>query len=630
MSSSVDPGALVPTLGRAKAYYNDKQYSKAAAIFKQIANSCACGVHVRVAPCCCKSLVPAIANGAVDAELRKKCICSAKSDIRCKVTSHLDALDGLAAVYEANRPLDVAVVIAEAMINLAPREPKGFLRLGRLLRLQRSYRQAYQTYQQGIELVSKKNPSHQLLPTLHQMRDKIKYPAVATDPLPILPLELVAMILKNLDFRTLCRCLRVSKSWRSLLTTRDTSIQSLWRIQDFDRCKKAVRPAHLQRYATYSGSQVTELCIGDCRGFDVDWNTFNCIAASYPSLRVLKLRASRHIELHRVGRAINSRLHQLTSLYLGFRVPFPAEFVHKIVASSAATLQELTLLNFPSRPWKRVKDAEIANWPVLQRLRVLRLGCDRDRIMSYEPAILNMPSFVRTTPYLEEFWADGIENIVIGSFGDGWPRMKRLFLGPDVAWSVVDGAAICPLSGIEELHVMNARQIDNFLSREAHPEPKGLRTFMISEYYSVSQGWPEYLEKWVRPGLESGSLKELGLKFSKPHPDWLRSDQLTFLRLGGLSAQFGMDPYVLDEALYDLLERFPNLEGLDISQEPFTDGALVRAIQKGVKVIYHRGDFHQKTEVRKWALKTHNARVIEGEHVKSLAIHPEEQRVDYF
>ncbi len=68
--------------------------------------------------------MPAITNGAVEAELRKKCICSAKSDVRCKDSGHLDALDGLAAVYEAKRLFDTAITIAEAMINLAPREPK--------------------------------------------------------------------------------------------------------------------------------------------------------------------------------------------------------------------------------------------------------------------------------------------------------------------------------------------------------------------------------------------------------------------------------------------------------------------------------------------------------------------------
>ncbi|KAJ8125224.1 hypothetical protein O1611_g8415 [Lasiodiplodia mahajangana] len=239
----MDTDAPATSLAKARAYYTDKQYPKATAIFKQITNSCACGVQARASPCCCKSLVPAIANSAVEAELRKKCICSAKSDVRCRSADHIDALDGLAAVYEAKRHMDTAIVIAEAMINLAPREPKGYLRLGRILRLQRSYRHAFQTYQQGIELVGKKNPSHPLLSILRQMRDKIRYSAVATDPLPLMPLELVAMIFKNLDFRSLCNCLRVSKSWKNLLTTRDKTIQALWRVQHFGRCTKAGLPS---------------------------------------------------------------------------------------------------------------------------------------------------------------------------------------------------------------------------------------------------------------------------------------------------------------------------------------------------------------------------------------------------
>jgi hypothetical protein len=72
--------------------------------------------------------VRAIENGTVEDELRKKCICSAKSSVRCKSANHVDALDGLAAVHEAKGLVDVAIVNAEAMINLAPREPKvGFV-----------------------------------------------------------------------------------------------------------------------------------------------------------------------------------------------------------------------------------------------------------------------------------------------------------------------------------------------------------------------------------------------------------------------------------------------------------------------------------------------------------------------
>ncbi|KAI1268982.1 hypothetical protein F5Y18DRAFT_373248 [Xylariaceae sp. FL1019] len=53
---------------------------------------------------------------------------------------HLDALDGLAATYDARGHINMAFVTAEAMVNLFPREPKGFLRLGKLLRIKHQYR----------------------------------------------------------------------------------------------------------------------------------------------------------------------------------------------------------------------------------------------------------------------------------------------------------------------------------------------------------------------------------------------------------------------------------------------------------------------------------------------------------
>ncbi|KAI0454323.1 hypothetical protein F5B21DRAFT_240470 [Xylaria acuta] len=638
MASNTDPDASANSLARAKAYYNDKQYPKAAAIFKQIANSCACGVQARTSPCCCKSLVPALANGAVEAELRKKCICYAKSDVRCKNAGHIDALDGLAAVHEAKSLVDTSIVIAEAMINLAPREPKGFLRLGRLLRLKRSYRQAFQTYQQGIELVSKKSPSHPLLSTLRQMRDKIKYPAVATDPLPVMPLELIAMIFKYLDFRSLCRCLRVSRSWKNLLTTKDATIQSLWRIQHFDRCTKTVRvrPALLQKYAAYAGSRVTELRIKNCRQFCIDENVFQWIATCR-GLKTFKLQGSKEIsDLSLISRAINPCLPQLTSLYLGFYAPFLEEFVHKIVASSAATLQELTILNFPSRLTKRFGSTEVAVWPVLQRLRTLRLGGPPYK----EKAVFNISSFMWVSPNVEEVWLEGAYVTFREDHehpDNPWPRLKRLFVGQEIRWQRLADAPFPLPSEIEELHLMHCDHIFSFLSGpflqnpDTYPEPKNLRKFTLRDRVPSRDAWPGYLQRWVRPSLESGSLRELGMMFPKPHPYWLKSSQLKFLSLKGLSLEFGTDPFAIDEALSDLLVRFPNLEGLDIAQEPFSNAALARAVQKGVKVIYHRGDYHKRTEVRGWALKEHGARIVEGDYILNSPIYlPDERYKDFY
>ncbi|KAJ2979253.1 hypothetical protein NUW58_g7248 [Xylaria curta] len=586
-------------------------------------------------PCCCKSLVTAFANGTVEAELRKKCICSAKSDVRCKNAAHIDALDGLAAVHEAKNLVDAAAVIAETMVNLAPREPKGFLRLGRLLLLKHSYREAFQMYQQGIELVSKKNASHPLLTTLHRMRDKTRQAAFAKDPLPVMPLELIGMIFNYLDFRSLCRCLRVSKGWKNTLTAKDATVHSLWRIQHFDRFTKAIRPAHLQKYAAYAGSRVTQLTITNCRQLCIDENMFRWIAISCGSLKVLKMQALAEIGTSIVGRAINPCVPQLTSLYLGFYAPFLEEFVHKIVASSATTLQELTLLNFPSRLTKRVGSTEVAVWPILRRLRTLRLGGPPSK----DKVVFNISSFMWVSPNVEEVWLEGAYVTFRGEDEhpkNPWPHLKRLFVGQEVRWQLIANAPFPLPSEIEEVHLMHCDHIFTFLSSPflhdpiTYPEPKNLQKFTLRDRVPSHNAWPEYLQRWVRPGLESGSLKELGMMFSKPHPYWFKSEKLKFLSLKGLSLEFGTDQFAIDEALADLLDRFPKLEGLDIAQEPFSNGALAKAVQKGVKTIYHRGDYHKRTEVREWALKNHDARVVEGDYILHLPIYLSDERYKDF
>ncbi|KAI0205871.1 hypothetical protein F4808DRAFT_183016 [Astrocystis sublimbata] len=526
------------------------------------------------------------------------------------------------------------------MINLAPREPKGYLRLGRVLRLKRSYRHAYSIYQHGFELVSKKHPSHPLLSVLRQMRDKVKFSALATDPLPVMPLELIVMIMKYLDTRSLCRCLRVSRGWKRLLTTQDPTIQSLWRIQHFDYNPKTarVRPALLQKYAGYAGFRVDELHIQNCRSVWMEETVFQWIAATRRSLKTLKLQASSdsHTYLPPMSCTIKACYPQLTSLYLGFHVPFMEEFVHKIVASSAATLQELTILNFPSRLLQRFGSAEIAVWPVLKRLRTLRLGGAPHK----EKAVFNISSFMWVSPNVEEVWLEGA--YVTFRSGDEhpenpWPHLKRVFVGQDVRWQRLADAPFPLPAEMEEVHLMHCDHVFSFLSGpflenpDAYPEPKNLRKFTLRDRVPSHDPWPEYLQRWVRPSLESGALQELGMMFTKPHPYWLKSPELKFLSLKGLSLEFGTDPFSIDDALSDLLERFPNLEGLDIAQEPFSNAALARAVKKGVKIIYHRGEYHKRTEVREWALREHGARVLEGDYVTNSPIYlPDEKYRDFY
>ncbi len=182
--------------------YAAKQYSQAAEAFIQVINSCRCGVHFRETPCLCKDLLAGIEDDSLRSELKKACICSAKSGRRCESSTHIDAFDSLAATYEKENHIEQTLGCAKQMINLSPREPKGYLRLGKVLRLQGLPDLAHKAYRAGIDLVEKKHPNHALLPKLQEQEAKLKR-MMKFDPAVKLPFELLCMIFRQIDFRTL-------------------------------------------------------------------------------------------------------------------------------------------------------------------------------------------------------------------------------------------------------------------------------------------------------------------------------------------------------------------------------------------------------------------------------------------
>lgn len=184
-----------------RQFYAAKQYPEAAEAFQKVINSCRCGAPVRKVPCLCKDILSGLEKDSLRDELKKSCICSAKSGRRCENSTHLDAFDSLAATYEKEDRIEQSLVCAIQMIDLSPREPKGYLRLGKVLRLQELPNLAYKTYSAGIELVEKKHPKHALLPKLRDQEVKLKR-MMRVDPVVKLPFELVCMIFRQIDFRT--------------------------------------------------------------------------------------------------------------------------------------------------------------------------------------------------------------------------------------------------------------------------------------------------------------------------------------------------------------------------------------------------------------------------------------------
>ena len=182
--------------------YAAKQYAQAAEAFTQVINSCRCGVYLREKPCLCKDLLASMEKSTLRDELKKSCICSARSGRRCENPNHIDAFDSLAATYEKDDRVEHSLNCAKQMINLSPRNPKGYLRCGKVLRLQGLPNLAHKTYRAGIDIVSKKYPDHPLLVKLREQEEKLRR-LMRADPLMMLPFELVCLIFKQVDFRTL-------------------------------------------------------------------------------------------------------------------------------------------------------------------------------------------------------------------------------------------------------------------------------------------------------------------------------------------------------------------------------------------------------------------------------------------
>lgn len=95
----------------------------------------------------------------------------------------------------------LGLVYAQNLIYLAPRDPRGYLRVGQVLRLMEKQHTALSVYQQGIGLVARANPDHSGLRTL-QEQEKITSKLLSqVDPIEALPAELLVLVLSYLKTR---------------------------------------------------------------------------------------------------------------------------------------------------------------------------------------------------------------------------------------------------------------------------------------------------------------------------------------------------------------------------------------------------------------------------------------------
>lgn len=165
--------------------------------------------------------------------------------------------DNRAATYTKLGDLRAALNDGRQMIQQEKGNCAGYLRTGKILQLLGNHKTALDLYEMGIRKVSSGDPNIMLLRGQHEKLARQLAPPRAIDPLQMLPLELVEMTIKYLEFRHIVGLLRVSKTWLQLLI----SMPSLWSDLDFSAAKRPVTLGAVRKYIKRGNGTTTRVIL---------------------------------------------------------------------------------------------------------------------------------------------------------------------------------------------------------------------------------------------------------------------------------------------------------------------------------------------------------------------------------
>ncbi|EEY14176.1 conserved hypothetical protein [Verticillium alfalfae VaMs.102] len=193
------------SIPRGRQAYAEGQYKTAIEHFTLVANACSCNRGGRRDRCKCKDFEKVAQDGAsIFKEAMHKCSCDASRKYKkCHEPSHIQALDYRAAVFEKMGRLELAKKDAAWLLEIAPRSLEGYLRMGKVYRLEKEPELALAFWNAGIEVGAKEGHGGSAkLKQLFDARAPLQKRYGRKDPME-LPLEIVDNIFSYLDFREL-------------------------------------------------------------------------------------------------------------------------------------------------------------------------------------------------------------------------------------------------------------------------------------------------------------------------------------------------------------------------------------------------------------------------------------------
>ncbi|KAJ5129663.1 Tetratricopeptide-like helical [Penicillium bovifimosum] len=166
-------------------------------------------------------------------------------------------LDNRAATYCKLKRYDLARADAWAMVELAPNEDRGYLRLAKVLCLDGNFDMARDIYEYALQQLPVNHPGREVVTQLlEKLLDKLAG-GNRRDPFTVLPLEVADIILHHLSFKQIVAIMRVCKGWHGFLI----GLSSLWMHVDLTEARYDVSSNTVRDYIHRSRAQLTNATI---------------------------------------------------------------------------------------------------------------------------------------------------------------------------------------------------------------------------------------------------------------------------------------------------------------------------------------------------------------------------------
>ncbi|PNH61236.1 hypothetical protein VD0002_g6525 [Verticillium dahliae] len=561
------------SIPRGRQAYAEGQYKTAIEHFTLVANACSCNRGGRRERCKCKDFEKVAQDGAsIFKEAMHKCSCDASRKYKkCHEPSHIQALDYRAAVFEKMGRLDLAKKDAAWLLEIAPRSLEGYLRMGKVYRLEKEPELALAFWNAGIEVGAKEGHGGSAkLKQLFDARAPLQKRYGRKDPME-LPLEIVDNIFSHLDFRELCWVHGVCKRWDHFFASRTR----LWRRISFPSNLPASPSLEfLRKISKRSASGARALIIPRARALQLTQAKWHALLQS--------ALPAEHLELGLVHSFIpelpsdHRILNRLVSLRLSFSALENRRELNLVVAILEHAKDTLESLWIDQAPYLRII-------PLLSRLKYLRLSGEHEKHSI--PREMHAIGVAKSTPNLQqlhltnyllrnnqefdegEFWsmwskleAVVVEHQILGPITD--PTNRRIF-PPLRSLRAFESRTLAPaMQPVPFPHNLLIDYGNNLPSDDPDAGHDHLQRFWV-EGVSITPALQAILE----PAIKSGSLRELALCFPDHRsPDWGSVDQPAQAFLEQIPWLYGVES-VRTLGLFDF-NLDTNLSLPDVVQSP--------------------------------------------------------------